>query len=478
MRYHLQDLIGPGQAQTSFIERYVESRFPHANAVSSEQSQPQSISRNRPNLQSRILRPRRAEFASSSSSGGSIHINGADDLVSNESLSQRSASSRTHGGVSGSKDAFETSASSSQPSIRHASSPASGSGERTSQTFHLAPSAEMTSLDDEIKELVAGTQEPDVSRVEGKARRTRMLTCFCQGRKHLLFQRRPICLHCGLLQCSLNSPSPFSPEAACASCGEVLLSATDRSSLLSSLIREREQAEKRAIAQAERVRRERERVRAERLAAGSAATASSVDVFPELSGGDAASRRRQQEVAFAIDRKQGPIDLTGRCVGATTERKHKVLTIGKKGKVTIGSKPPEQEKGVTHHQEQREPLQNKDTGGVEGASRSSRSDDDELECMEYETRKKLGIVVDFDDDGFRQWESTSGGFDADQSMQTQDAQKSTLRYISLEERRQMENDDEDEAESARQDGSAAPPQQTRSVLGAATNRKVGKNSSD
>ncbi|KZT55274.1 hypothetical protein CALCODRAFT_416637, partial [Calocera cornea HHB12733] len=54
--------------------------------------------------------------------------------------------------------------------------------------------------------------------------------CFCLARTHSLSQYTPICTHCGLILCDLQPPS-----CTCPSCGEALLTHSQRQGLLNRL---------------------------------------------------------------------------------------------------------------------------------------------------------------------------------------------------------------------------------------------------
>lgn len=213
-------------------------------------------------------------------------------------------------------------------------------------------------------------------------------------------------MRCGLLQCSLNVPSPFALDSLCGSCSSPLLSAGERSSLLSSLVAEREEAERQALIRAEEVRQQRERAKADKVAAA-AATPSGTELFPELSGGDASARQRQQDIAIAMGRRQAPTDLGGNLLSTSgRERQSRVLTIGKKGKVTVGStgkaKKPAAKNSVAVSSSS--PAANSPPLPTAAAERSD-TDEEAQDLLEAETRRKLGIVFDANDDGVRQSET-------------------------------------------------------------------------
>lgn len=191
----------------------------------------------------------------------------------------------------------------------------------------------------------------------------------------------------------MNTPTPFSPDAGCPSCSTILLPPAERSALLSSLISQRDEAEQRALARVEHVRAERERAKEEKRAVASQ------ELFPELSGGDAAARERARQLSIALGRK--PRDDAGI---RTVERKARVLTIGKKGKVTVGStKKPSviKSKPAAATTASAQGTQQTDSQ-VEEASVATRhqseDDDDDDDEAETEELLRLGYVMDQDED--------------------------------------------------------------------------------
>jgi hypothetical protein len=246
----------------------------------------------------------------------------------------------------------------------------------------------MKMLNDEIVELTGDGKEG----MEARSSKRKNRTCYCQGRVHPLFKRRPICLSCGLLLCSMNTPTPFSPDAGCPSCSTILLPPAERSGLLSSLITQRDEAEQRALARVEHVRAERERAKEEKRAVASQ------ELFPELSGGDAAARERARQLSIALGRK--PRDDGGL---RAVERKARVLTIGKKGKVTVGNtkKKPvaakSKEAAATSASAQAaQPTDSQMEEDTEAAQQQSDNEDDEE--AETEELLRLGYVLDQDED--------------------------------------------------------------------------------
>lgn len=148
-----------------------------------------------------------------------------------------------------------------------------------------------------------------------------------------------------------------------------------------------------------------DQLRAQRAARDKAKQAGqAVDVFPELGGGvDSRGRQQRDNVNAALGRGGArQIDgLAGTVAGGNspTPRQARVLTIGKKGKVTYGSKPAKKKK-----------AEEKQTNGTETASTSTaaapveedaaQQDDDLEDEREQDELQRLGFVIDPDDDCF------------------------------------------------------------------------------
>ncbi|CAO1637079.1 unnamed protein product [Parajaminaea phylloscopi] len=432
-RHHLQDLVGPGAAQATFIDRYVKGRFP-THSASSSAGLPHPVK----------YQEQRATKAASSSKVDSRRLDPPRSSQLSGNAGQATQTARpSEEGPAASRDSLQ--------SHRPGGVERTNDNQRTGADYKLVASDEMKTLDAEIIELTTTTGD-GTSVQSGDRRKTQIgRTCFCQGRKHPLFTRRPICFNCGFLQCSLNVPSPFVPDATCGSCDKALLPASERSSLLATMVAEREEAERRAQMQAEQVRRERERVRAERAKDGSGA--STVDVFPELAGGDAEARRRQHNIAVAMGRKTAPANTTGSLGPRGGGKQHRVLTIGKKGKVTVGS-TTRKVKPVASSTAKGQDLALK-AEGLGTDQDGGVADEDELLREEEETRRQLGIVADSDDDALQSHADSLtdlGTPDLPVSRDTM-SHRPSLTYVLPDERRRFEVDEQgDESVHEASDG--------------------------
>ncbi|PWN21764.1 hypothetical protein BCV69DRAFT_297976 [Microstroma glucosiphilum] len=396
LRHHLIDLIGPGSAQTTFVKQLVDTQFPPPpppQPVShSKPTQSSGSSSNAKSGQSSSNAP--VDLSKAFGSSGAVYVKDRGQ----KSYTPRSAARTPQEGLSrantplgtktppiGGVTTSSAGSSSHFGDKQHAAAPGQAPSS-SQQPFQLAPSEEMKMLNDEIAELTGDGRES----ISAQNPKRKSRTCYCQGRVHPLFKRRPICLSCGLLLCSMNTPTPFSPDAGCPSCSTILLPPAERSALLSSLISQRDEAEQRALARVEHVRAERERAKEEKRAVASQ------ELFPELSGGDAAARERARQLSIALGRK--PRDDGGM---RAVERKARVLTIGKKGKVTVGStKKPAVAKSKQPATTSASAQAAQATGSqveedTEATHPQSDEDDDEAEAEEL---LRLGYVLDQDED--------------------------------------------------------------------------------
>lgn len=467
-----QDLVGPGKAQNAFMDAFVASRFPPSApppAAPAKASAPASVpSKAKPTAPKRGSASTTAARKKGQSStqavdlskafgnSGAVYVKGRDEDPadffrkkpgpSNKQPSAPAAPATTASGpstdrTSGAAPTPPASHGGHQGSTPSASESVAGTSSPGSSGFVLAPTDEMKALDAEIAELTTEGSSFAASSAGAKERKPRPRTCYCQGkselkhslqglqryggirqltttslfcllqtagRVHPLFKQRPICIHCGLLLCSLNLPTPLQPEAPCPSCGKVLLTQTERSTLLSSLVSRREEAERQALIRAERVRAAREEQRRRAGEQAGASRDATESLFPELSGGDAVARQKALEVDYALGRKQrGTSEAdTGGLRTGPARTGARVLTIGKKGKVTVGSttkkkakKPPastEPTKEKAAKTEGGEGVAEDETTDAQARLDNQVDDDDdaEEEAAAQEEARRLGIVTD------------------------------------------------------------------------------------
>lgn len=241
-------------------------------------------------------------------------------------------------------------------------------------------------LDAEIAQLTGGAQPSE--ELSGDSKKLRRRVCFCQGRIHPLFPRNPICTKCGLLLCSLTLPTPLHPPSTCPSCQATLFTESDRSNLLSDLVTRREEAERRELFRIEHLRVEREKARTDK------ANASEDRLFPELAGGDAKARERARQRDLALGRAGSG--------SAEPERKSRVLTIGKKGKVTVGNSKPKKKPATTAPEAAQTPASVSKDEPIEDEAPDEEAEAAALAAEEEEEALRLGLVHDLDDDGYRE----------------------------------------------------------------------------
>ncbi|PWN28719.1 hypothetical protein BDZ90DRAFT_129024 [Jaminaea rosea] len=343
VRHHLGDLIGPGTAQASFTQRYVEARWPPAKTIT----------------------PREAP------TGASVK---ADTKQATKPFNS----------------AASPQAGPSSPRPPPSAPPTAAPPPSSTSPFDLVPNDAIKKLDSDLATL---TGDAPIT--------TRPRACFCRSLRHSPSHRIPICTSCGLIQCSLNSPPPLHPGATCPSCHTLLLGDEGkRAALVAELSDERvkaQQAEQRRVDQ----------LRAQRAARDKAKQAGqAVDVFPELGGGvDSRGRQQRDNVNAALGRGGArQIDgLAGTVAGGNspTPRQARVLTIGKKGKVMYGSKPAKKKKAEEKQTNGTETASTSTAAAPVVEEDAAQQDDDLEDEREQEELQRLGFVIDPDDDCFR-----------------------------------------------------------------------------
>lgn len=184
-------------------------------------------------------------------------------------------------------------------------------------------------------------------------------------------------------------------------------------------------------------------------------------LFPELSGGDAVARQRALEVDYAMGRKTRPVGMShGSSSGTGTStamihggnyasnEKARVLTIGKKGKVYVGNGPQKKKNKkdvsakVKGEPEDDQPA-SLGTGTTQEQQASADSTDVPQEDADPPTvdldaeAERLGMVIDYDDDGRQSNNNTQQRNTPHMRMPFQ------IRYIPPGQRTQYDQEDQE-----------------------------------
>ena len=178
------------------------------------------------------------------------------------------------------------------------------------------------------------------------------------GRRHPLHPLVPLCLSCGLILCSILSPSPMLlPSPPCPSCASPLLSTTSRAITLTqldlkvaALIQVHEE-------RAQLIREERQKAWKEKR--------QEVELFPDLqpqhsfaAGGTSATSSsvtmpagssKVQEYNYFYERRRAMDIAMGRKVEEDGQRKSRVLRLETKGSKVKAGKKKKQQQQVSHH---------------------------------------------------------------------------------------------------------------------------------
>lgn len=249
--------------------------------------------------------------------------------------------------------------------------------------------------------------------------------------------------------------------------------AAKRAGLVAELSDERDKAYKAEERRVEELRAARARDKAQR----GGGAGQSVDVFPELGGGVQSRARQQREnVNAAMGRTGGGMrsQASGSATPSSAARQARVLTIGKKGKVTYGSANKKPKKKVVETTAAPGKQQQQQQAVEEAAQEVSQDDEEE---REQEEMQRLGFVVDPDDDGLRDGDAND---DEPRDLTVPPRPHGIeVQYVPLDDRPSPPEDvdgEEDEAEPAPTQAAAASSSSSTRVPGSAQNKpsKTGK----
>ncbi|GAA5879262.1 hypothetical protein JCM8547_006033 [Rhodosporidiobolus lusitaniae] len=398
VQIYLESLLAPGPASQSFIQQYTAQRFPSARPSPSPASHPQppsastrrwgaspSSSSANPRSNSPLPPPTSASRADQAQklekafagAGGKVYVKekeedlggwgggggvGSGGKSKSGSAANSRGSSASRGGAgaglappvpvvavpSPASSSFPSSAvPSPSPRGTGASSPAPpAAGSKAAKGKGKQPQAEEVGLElseEAVKELgeierALKSFQPNGGRAKGKE-----VKCFCAARLHPLSPYTPLCPHCSLVLCSLNTPS-----SPCPSCSHSpLLPPSSSASHIATLETRREALIEREKA---RVRREKEQAERERAAIR----------FPELGADYSGIDRSSQGRGYAAHAGGGGggmgireriekayeagTDLNGRVPEEVRRQREaregqgKVLRLGANGKVKVQTK--------------------------------------------------------------------------------------------------------------------------------------------
>lgn len=195
-----------------------------------------------------------------------------------------------------------------------------------------------------------------------------------------------MCTSCGLLLCSVVSPSPLeNPSPACPSCLEAVLDSRGRSALILQLNAKLAQLTIEHEEHVVSIRQERQQVRMDRQA--------QADLFPDLQSGAHTSEAPAESTYF--HERQRQIDIAmGRRSKDPHEKKVRVLRIGSKPAATKAKKKAK-EKGEKHA-----PASILDDIHDDKDDTNSAHLDEGVVIFD-DPNNPLAPVSDWDDDGFR-----------------------------------------------------------------------------